>query len=75
MANDILLPMAELIDVIETVSPQLEGPQADQLAAQLRRPIAAIEAALASVASNPVLFEALGEAMRRIAGGMEGVAA
>lgn len=69
-----ILPQAELIDLIETVSPDLAPEQAEILADKLRPALAPLDAALAMLSGNAVLQEAFGELLCRIGAGMEGVA-
>ena len=69
-----ILPQAELVDLIETVSPDLAPEHAELLAEQLRSVLAPLDAAFNLVAGNAVLHEALGELLCRIGGGMEGIA-
>lgn len=69
-----ILPQHELIDLIETVSPDLTPEHAELLADQLRPVLAPLDAAFSLVAGHPVLHEALGELLCRIGGGMEGIA-
>ena len=69
-----ILPQHELVDLIETVSPDLAPEHAELLAEKLRPALMPLEAAFAIVSGNAVLQEALGELLCRIGAGMEGVA-
>lgn len=69
-----ILPQDELIDLIETVSPDLAPEQAEFLADKLRPALAPLDAALSMLDGNAVLQEAFGELLCRISGGMEGIA-
>lgn len=69
-----LLPQQELIDLIESVSPNLPPEHVELLAKQLLPALAPLNAAFAIVANHPVLHEAFGELLYRIGAGMEGIA-
>lgn len=69
-----ILPQHELIDLIETVSPDLAPEQAEILADKLRPALAPLDAALGMLECNAILREAFGELLCRIGGGMEGIA-
>ena len=69
-----ILPQDELIDLIETVSPDLAPEHAELLAEKLRPALAPLDAALAVLSGHAVLQEAFGELLCRIAAGMEGIA-
>ena len=69
-----ILPQDELIDLIETVSPDLAPEHAELLAEKLRPALAPLDAALAVLSGHAVLQEAFGELLCRIGGGMEGIA-
>mgnify|MGYP000104753976 FL=1 len=69
-----ILPQHELIDLIETVSPDLAPEHAELLAEKLRPALAPLDAALGMLGVNAILREAFGELLCRIGGGMEGIA-
>lgn len=69
-----ILPQHELIDLIETVSPDLAPEHAALLAEKLRPALAPLDAALGMLSGNAVLQEAFGELLCRIGAGMEGIA-
>ena len=69
-----ILPQHELIDLIETVSPDLAPEHAELLAEKLRPALAPLDAALGMLGGNAILREAFGELLCRMGGGMEGIA-
>lgn len=69
-----LLPQHELIDLIESVSPNLTPEHAELLATELRPALTPLNAAFLLVDNHPVLREAFGELLCRIGAGMEGIA-
>ncbi|MEV3819080.1 hypothetical protein RI537_23595 [Aeromonas salmonicida] len=69
-----LLPQQELIDLIESVSPNLTPEHTELLAKQLRPALEPLNTAFAIVDNHPVLQEAFGELLCRIGAGMEGIA-
>ena len=69
-----ILPQHELIDLIETVSPDLAPEHAELLAEKLRPALAPLDAAIGMLSGNAVLQEAFGDLLCRIGAGMEGIA-
>lgn len=74
MGDLMLLHNEELIDAIFSVVPDVDESDVQILAEKLRYPLSLLNAAGESVKDSSLLTEALGELMRRISGGMEGVA-
>jgi hypothetical protein len=74
MGNLMLMQNGQLIDAIISIAPGIDEGDAEQLAERLLYPLSLLDEASKSVSGSSVLTEALGELMRRIAGGLEGAA-